>query len=180
MSHIIKSEGAAFLPWNPGIHHISITRFIVSLHCAGHWGVKVGKTARVWEGETALHGRGVTGLGLAGAAGTIPFSAGWMAESSQVKKLPEGFAFPTPSAVLGSPCRRFIAPAKMEEVWKSSLAALRQLASVTAEKRELLVFPVPRCVRSGAACQGRGHSTHRFHRELLSSHHGPGAQAKQP
>lgn len=102
--------------WNPGIHQISITGFVASLHCARHWGVKVGKTARVWEGEMVPLGWGMTGLGGAGTEGTIPFSAGWMAESSQVKKLPEGFAFPTPSAVLGSPRRRFIAPAKMEQV----------------------------------------------------------------
>ena len=56
--------------------------------------------------------------------------------------------------------RWFIAPTKMEMVWKFSLAALKQLGSVTAEKRELLVFPTPRGVRSGAACQGLEQSSH--------------------
>lgn len=82
-------------------------------------------------------------------------------EARQDKKLPEGIAFPTvPRQCQEALVRWFIAPTKMEMVWKFSLAALKQLGSVTAEKRELLVFPAPQGVRSGAACQGLERSSH--------------------
>ena len=67
-----------------------------------------------------------------------------------------------------------------KEIWKSSLAALWQLASVTSERQELLVFSTPLYVCSDTNSQGSEHSGHRVKRYFLNTSHGPDtAQERQ-
>lgn len=96
------------------------------------------------------------------ACRSTPFSAGWTAQRLvRIRSCLKALHFPRcPGQCQEALVRWFIAPTKMEMVWKFSLAALKQLGAVTAEKRELLVFPAPQGVRSGAACQGLERSSH--------------------
>lgn len=68
----------------------------------------------------------------------------------------------------------------MEEVWKSSLAALRQLGSVTSEKQKLLVSSSPSYVGSGTDSQGYEPHGHPIKRHFLNTNHEPDtAQEKE-
>lgn len=79
-----------------------------------------------------------------------------MAQRRANSKLPEGLALLSAQSCAGEALVDILLPWLRRKVWKSSLAAPRQLGSVTVEKWELLVFPTPQCVCSGTACQGPG------------------------